>query len=306
MRPALSQRQRNKDNPVDLGKFSTTSLRHLRGVLGPENEIIQGGIGGGTYNAWFKLTIESPAWIILTKAEPYPHYLQISCYNLNLNPIEGRMIWDADSISVPDPESPIGKYYPYFDHVMGAGSDLYNMYETQRFDRGNSLYYPLQKGSYLICISANLNQILNYNVGLVVEFNDDGPFLMRCEDDEIIFVGTEDGAGLPDTAILGSPITSDTTIGPDFNAFTEQLAEITPSSTTVTVEASGNFANRATWWIGDLPPLGEGDNIELEPVAGWVDTFHEHSLNEWKEAWARDHKETEKFPAFFVKLTNQP
>ena len=49
---------------------------------------------------------------------------------LNLNPIEGRMIWDADSISVPDPDNPIGRYYPYFDHVMGAGSDLYNMYEA--------------------------------------------------------------------------------------------------------------------------------------------------------------------------------
>ena len=38
---------------------------------------------------------------------------------------------------------------------------------------------------------------------------------------------------------------SDTTIGPNFNAFTEKLAEIT-SGTTVTVEATGNFDNRAT------------------------------------------------------------
>ena len=305
MRPALSQRQRNKDNPVDLGVFSQTSLRHLKGVLGPENKIIEGGVGGGTYNTWFKVTLAKPGWIILTKAEPYPKYLQLSCYNLNLNPIEGRMIWDADSISVPDPDSPIGRYYPYFDHVMGAGSDLYNMYEAQRFDRGNSLYYPQQAGSYLICISATLNQIVNYNVGLVVEFTNEGPFLMRCEDYDIVFVGTEDGIELANTQVIVSPVTGDTTIGPNFNAFTEKLAEITPSGTTVTVEATGNFSNRATWWIGTATESGT-DAIELEPTPGWVDTFHEHSLTEWKEAWARDHKETEKFPAFFVKLTNEP
>ena len=312
-RPARSQRQRNQNFPVDLGLFTQTSLRLMQGRLGPLNELIgfsdtnqlsNGGYGGGTYNHWFKVKLASPAWIILQKGPPTPTYLQVSCYDLNKVPIESRMIFDADSIVLPDPNSPNGKYYPYFDHVMGAGSDLYNFFDPNRLDKGNSLYFPLTKGQYLICISSTRNELIDYQVGMVIEFPDRPPYLMRCEDLEEVLVALEDDIDLANTETIFSPITSDLTIGPSTNAFTDQEAEIIPSGTTVTVEATGVFENRATWWIGTIPS-GE-DAIELNVNDGYESTFHSHSLTEWIAAWQRDHQESAKFPDLFIPLTNEP
>ena len=44
----------HKTTPLNLGTFSTTSLRMLKGSLGAKNEIITGGYGRETYNHWFK------------------------------------------------------------------------------------------------------------------------------------------------------------------------------------------------------------------------------------------------------------
>ena len=65
---ARSQRERSQYNPLNLGTFSQTSLRLLIGDLGPRSEIIQGGYGNYTYNHWFQVTIDEPAWIIVIKA----------------------------------------------------------------------------------------------------------------------------------------------------------------------------------------------------------------------------------------------
>jgi hypothetical protein len=37
-------------------------------------------------------------------------------------------------------------------------------------DRGDERYYPLEAGGYLICVSTTRNELLDYEVGLVVEF----------------------------------------------------------------------------------------------------------------------------------------
>jgi hypothetical protein len=305
-RPPLSQRQRNKDNPVNLGKFDRTSLRLITGGLGPKYKRIgykdtgfqsNGGIGGGTYNAWFQLELAFPAWIILTKGSRRPDWFQVSCYNMNKNPIEGRMIWQKDGLDVDG-------YFPYTDHVMGAGSDLYNTYDPKRLDKGDELYYVLSKGKYLICISSTRNEDIDYEVGLVVEFADQGPFFIRCEDNSPeVIMALENDLNLANTETIFSPITTDQTIGPVMNAFTEKEAEIIPNSTTVTVEATGTLENRATWWIGTVPS-GE-DKIELDINPNWTSTFHSHSLTEWETAWRRDHKSSEAFPAIFVPLTDQ-
>jgi hypothetical protein len=252
------------------------------------------------------LELAAPAWIILTKGSSRPDWFQVSCYNLNKVPIEGRMIWQKDSLEVTESngQGEQTTYFPYDRHVMGAGSDLYNTYDPRRLDKGDELYYPLTKGKYLICVSSTRNEDIEYEVGLVVEFSDQGPFFMRCEDNspEVLFE-LEAEIDLANTITIFSPITSDVTIGPDTNGFTADEAEIIPSSTTVTVEATGSLANRATWLIG---PTASGEfNILLDITPNWTTTFHSHSLTEWETAWRRDHKSTDPFPVIFVPLTDQ-
>lgn len=176
MRTSQQQRQRTKDNPLVLGSFSELSIRNLTGSLGPKNQVIgradtrfisNGGFGGGTYNHWFQINLLAPAWIIIAKAGPKPKYINVSAYDLNLNPIEGRSIFDADSVTqTTDGEV----FFPYVGHVMGAQSDFYNNFNIRRLDKGDERYYPLDIGSYLICISTTRNEPLAYEVAIVVEF----------------------------------------------------------------------------------------------------------------------------------------
>lgn len=174
----LSQAQRSFENPLNLGTFSNTSLRYLKGSFGPENKVIgradtsftsNGGFGGGRYNHWYTATIESPAWIIATKGPPRPQYIQVSAYDLNKNPIQGQAIFDADSIQ--DGLKQNGEIYlPYLDTVMSTQSDLYNQFISYRLDKGDERYYPLQSGKYLICVSTTRNEPLAYELGLIIEF----------------------------------------------------------------------------------------------------------------------------------------
>ena len=188
-RNQVGQRQRTKDNPLVLGNFSSTSIRYLKGSLGPEYKVIgradtnqnsNGGYGGGTYNHWFQINLNGPAWIIATKGPPRPKYIQVSAYDLNKIPIEGNSIFDADSITIDS----FGQVYiPYLNTVMHTQSDLYNQFEQIRLDRGDERYYPLNAGSYLICISSTRNEPLNYEVAIVVEFPHNQS-LFQLEDDD--------------------------------------------------------------------------------------------------------------------------
>jgi len=302
-RPSLAQRQRNKNNPIDLGTFSQTSLRYLTGGLGPKWKLVgykdtslnsNGGIGGGTYNAWYKINITDPAWIIVAKGPPRPNYIQVSVYNLDNKLMDGRGIWDADSIS------PDGSYYPYFDTVMGSQSDLYNTYDKNRLDKGNELYYPLEAGSYLLCVSSTRNEDIDYEVGVVVEFPSEPPYYMNCEDDGVHFA-LEDTVTEADTITIESPITASINIGPTTKGFTEQEAEIIPNGVTVTIFATGVGDDRSSWLITSSTIAGV---FLLDTTPNWESTFHSHSLSEWQEAWYRDHQSTNRFPEIFVPLTN--
>jgi len=167
MRILQTQRQRTKESPLVLGPFDQLSIRNLTGSLGPKNKVVSGGYGGGTYNHWFRIDISANAWIILAKGGRNPNYINVSAYDLNLTPIEGRNPFDKDSI----PETIDGEvYYPYVGHVMNKQSDLYNNFNPDRLDKGDLRYYPLEKGSYLLCISSTRNENIDYEVAFVVEF----------------------------------------------------------------------------------------------------------------------------------------
>lgn len=170
------QRQRTQDNPLNMGQFSQLSLRDLKGNLGPRNQVVgrrdttqlsNGGYGGGAYNHWFSFTITAKAWIIVAKGGSRPKYINVSMYDLNLNPIEGRGIFQDDSITVTIDKK---VYNPYVGHTMNTQSDLYNTFDPNRLDKGDERYYPLNPGTYLLCISATRNEPISYEVGVVIEF----------------------------------------------------------------------------------------------------------------------------------------
>jgi hypothetical protein len=147
-----SQRQRTQNNPLVLGSFDTTSLKYLKGKLGPVNQLVgradtsqqsNGGFGGGTYNHWFQVNLKKSAWIIVVKSGPRPNYIQTSVYDLDKKPIEGRGIFQADSVETTKGTE---AFYPYLGTVMGAQSDLYNTFIPARLDRGDERYYPLSAG----------------------------------------------------------------------------------------------------------------------------------------------------------------
>ena len=301
-RSSVSQPQRTQNNPLNLGTFSQTALRYLRGSLGAQwkpvgradtSQTSNGGIGGGTFNHWFVVTLAEPGWIILTKGPPRPNYIQVSAYDLNKTPIQGNPIFDADSIETASNGS---MYIPYLDTVMSAQSNLYNTFNRLRLDRGDDRYYPLNAGSYLICVSSTRNETLQYELGVVIEFPvDEAFFELEDIDGSVCLQETE-----IDAAEIVGPILVDLVI--NVNAFSNKSCEI-GAGVTVTVNPG------VTWLIGERIPAADYDNFKIILEVGddaYYDTIHDHSLSEWQNAWDREHQDTDRFPELFVPLTNRP
>jgi hypothetical protein len=324
---SIAQSNRNSKNPLNLGTFSQLSLRVLTGTLGPENILIGssdlasqpntggGGFGGGALNNWFKVTITEPAWIIVTKigtaltdhhrtsGGSHFHeridYLQVGIYDLNVSPIEPRGIFQKDTVYTSEG---IVKYYPYFDHVMGAGSDLYNTHKSYRVDEGNEEYFPLEKGSYLICLSSTLNEPLKYAVGLVLEFPETEVDFI-CEDEAISFIIQEDSVTKDKAIFLPSPLTNNTVIPTGYTGFA-LLEEEVPSAYTLEVEAG------AVLLIGDFDPNTVATEENYRILANVADdeyflTVHDHSRRAWEKSWLRDHAPDDPMPHYFDKLINK-
>jgi hypothetical protein len=296
-----AQRTRTQKDPLVIGTFDALALRYLTGTLGPKNQLIgyadtnstsNGGYGGGTYNHWFQINILSPAWIIITKGGPRPQYIQTSFYDINFNPIQGRGIFDADSVTTD------GAYFPYLNTAMAAGSDLYNQYSRLRLDRGDERYYPLPAGSYLLCVSSTRNELLDYAVGVIVEFPAfEGFFELEDGDGSVVLQETEINADN-----ISSPVTVNTLIPPGANAFTQALCSIN-SGVTVTVSPG------STWLIGFAIPSGDFDDYKIFLEVGdegYWDTIHDHSLAEWRNAWIASHPPDDLFPDLFIPLTDRP
>ena len=299
---STAQRQRTQDNPLNLGTFDTTSLRYLKGSLGPQNKVIgyrdtnqtsNGGFGGGTYNHWFKITLASPAWIITAKGPPRPQYIQVSAYSLDQIPIEGRGIFDADSV----PQNNDGTiYYPYVGHVMGAQSNLYNNFAIRRIDRGDDRYFTLNPGSYLLCVSTTRNEPLDYELGLVVEIEDIDPELLLETGGQNYFF-YENGLDLTNTLAIGPNFFVNYSLPSGVNGYTNILATIN-SGVTVTIPFGSE------WFIDNDTVTASEDFILLDKTENYTgQDEHQHSLSEWQLAWQRDHQQDDRFPDVFIPLT---
>jgi len=299
-----SQRQRTKENPLVLGDFSRLSLRYLTGTLGPKNEVGLNGYGGGTYNHWFQINLAEPGWIIVVKDVPKPQYIQTSMYDLNQTPIVGLPIFQEDSIREGTSLTTGEAYFPYLDTAMSVQSDLYNTYSRLRLDRGDDRYYPLNPGSYLLCVSSTRNELIDYAIGLVVEFAA-VEYLLALEDFTLFL--QENTIDTVTTATFNSPITVDTQISNipgKPNGFTDTECEINAGVTVTILQGS-------EWLIGS--PQGSGpalteDNFFILEFGNeeFLNTVHDHTLSEWEEAWRNQHHPDDKFPGVFVALTNRP
>jgi len=300
-RNQLSQPQRTQANPLVLGDFSQTSIRYLHGSLGPKNRVIgradtlqqsNGGFGGGTYNHWFQININAPAWIILAKDAPRPKYIQVSAFDLNKNPLQGNPIFQADSLTV---DSNGSVYVPYLNTVMNTQSDLYNTFSTIRLDRGDERYYPLDEGSYLLCVSSTRNEPIDYNVAVVVEFQSTVSYMEEEGSSGDVFLQES----TPFTENIVSPVTNNTTIIDNSYAFTDEICIINAGVTVI--------LNPLGLWLVGYAPENEQNKIILEPGDdAYFETLHDHSLSEWKQAWQNEHPEDMPFPEVLVPLTNRP
>jgi hypothetical protein len=299
---ATSQRERSQHNPLNLGTFSQTSLRLLIGNLGPQSQIIQGGYGNYTYDHWFQITLDSAAWIIAIKAgsklgtenivpatnSGYAtnRRYQIAIYDQNRNPIQQRNINEKGS--------------GYWAHVAGAQSDLYNTFDGARADKGNEVYYPLEAGNYLLCVSATRNELMTYGVGLVIEFPTKGEDFIITEDSTEAFVVQENTSTDPENIFepITSPVTSDVTVD-SISAFTPDFCTITNGNFVQVNFDNPTQGNLLTWYIGPNFVLSpdKSDRIYLDATENWEFTTHEHNLNEWIDAWSRENLGS--FPDFF-------
>ena len=300
-RVSQSQRQRTQNDPLILGTFSETSLRELTGTLGPLTKVVgrkdtnqysNGGIGGGTYNHWFQVNVTTPCWLITKKGGPRPNYIQVSAYDLNLQPIQERMIFQADSVS--DSFGYSISHQPYTDHVMGAASNLYNTFNPNSLDRGNDLYFVLERGSYLICVSTTRNELLNYTLGVVIEFPSE-EMLLLLEDLDNSFLATETTLDSANTIVIGPVFSSNYTIPSGYNAYTSISATLN-SSITVTIPVN------SSWFIGTLGPEA-GDFFILEPSDSYdFNSVHEHSRADWLTAWRQERSPEDSLPTLFDSL----
>jgi hypothetical protein len=298
-----NQTQRTQANPLVLGTFATTRLRHLRGTLGPKYQVQTNGYGGGTFNHWYQINIADPAWIIVKKGGPRPKYIQVSAYDLNKTPIQGDPIFDADSIR--DGLNRAGDVYiPYLDTVMSTGSDLYNTFDRRRLDLGDDRYYPLGTGSYLVCVSSTRNETLDYELGVVVEFPPTEVFIQLEDEDVLSILATETAIDDTRTILISSPVSVDTTISSNVdqpNGFTETSCAIN-SGVTVTILGG------STWFIGDQIPSDQADEYQVLAEPGddaYFDTIHDHSLSDWTQAWQDEHGPNTVLPSIFDSLLNR-
>jgi hypothetical protein len=300
-----TQRQRTSKDPLLLGSFDTTTLRFLKGKLGPKNQLVgkadtgqysNGGFGGGTYNHWFEIRLKKPAWIIIAKGAPRPQYIQTSVYDLDKKPIEGRSIFGADTV-VQINDGVVCT--PYVGHAMAAQSDLYNTFAVKRLDRGDDRYFTLTPGAYLLCVSTTRNEPLDYSIGLVIEI-EDTEFELLLETGGINKYIYENALDLSNTIVIGPSFFVPYSLPAGYNGYTN-LAATVASGAVVTIPYE------SSWFIDSDSINPNEDFILLDPTENYTgQDEHQHSLSEWQEAWQRDHQQDDKFPDLFIPLTTVP
>jgi hypothetical protein len=152
------------------------------------------------------------------------------------------------------------------------------------------------------CVSSTRNETLDYAIGLVVEF----PIteLLLALEDFTLYL-QENTIDSVTTITVDSPVTVDTLVSDvpgKPNGFTQDLCEVSSGVTVSVLDGS-------EWLIGQQETSGVAANDAFLLEFGndeFLNTIHDHTLSEWREAWERQHQETNRFPDTFIPLTNRP
>ena len=162
--------------------------------------------------------------------------------------------------------------------------------------RSDERYYSLPVGSYLFCVSTTRNEPLDYQVGLVVEVQDLEPELLLETGGQNYFV-YENAIDLANTLVIGPIFTSNYTLTPGFNGYTNVLSTV-QSAATVTIPSG------STWFIDQDTVSATQDHFLLDLTENYTgEDQHTHSLSEWQQAWQREHQDTDRFPDLFIPYT---
>ena len=309
---STSQRQRNQFNPLNLGTFDQTSLRVLQGTLGMRSEIIQGGYGRDTYNHWYSIKLAKKGYLLLFKAGT-----KLATSNLVAADVGNQYVNDRFMVAAYDqnrnplfPLPILQQPEIYFGQVAPVQGPTMNTVVPYRFEEGNELYYELQPGRYLICVSATCNELSDFGVGLAIEFPTPSEQFILLEDTEIAYLLQESLLNTPGgetfTEIL-SPLQANVTID-TISALTRPPAIINPG---IFCQVNNTNSNGVplTWVIKDFaadPDDEANDRVLLDATENWyLSVPRTHSRTEWREAWRRDHSQDNRYPAIvFDKYTN--
>jgi hypothetical protein len=166
---SLSQRARSVNNPIDLGVFDELTIRELTGRIGAMNTgqtaliSTNDGTGNAVQNAWFKITVKVPFFIIFIKPLNQDNkYIDLGFYKLG-DP--------RTNLALPilrDPDLPF-----YWGHAASMQSNIYNLIENEvtspNIDKGYSMLKPMDPGSYLIKLSTQRWDVFRYCQYFVIE-----------------------------------------------------------------------------------------------------------------------------------------
>lgn len=167
---AVSQRSRSLQNPLKLGTFDRTSIRHITGRLGAENkgqapfQLSNSGAQNAFQNIWMQFTLAQPSYVILLK-DPSLDRTFTRWYNISLSTAGP----ERRSISHPIYYDGTSKFYRGM--VGGTQSDLYNVIDEQSAyrDQNRTSLLPLAKGSYTLNINTQRWDQIRYNIYMIIE-----------------------------------------------------------------------------------------------------------------------------------------
>jgi len=163
----MPQRSRSYRDPLDLGVYDRTSIRHIKGRIGAENKgqagfkLSNDGTSNAFQNVWFRVTIKDPGYLIFLKEDNRnQNFYKINVYTD-----------DSERRQLSYPVNFGDKFRIFNNTVAGISSDLYNSIDpkSEFKDENRTSLFPLPKGSYVINITTQRWDMFRYGIFMILE-----------------------------------------------------------------------------------------------------------------------------------------
>lgn len=164
-----SQRSRSYYNPIDLGRFSRTSIRYLTGRIGAENKgqaqfrCDNSGASFAFQNVWFGFRLDAPSYVILVQDSTNSRtnrFIDLTLYDTKK---------ERKSMGHPILFDGMNSYYRGM--VAGSQCDLYNVLDQRQAadDQDRTSLLPLPKGNYVLGASTQRWDQIRYGIYMIIE-----------------------------------------------------------------------------------------------------------------------------------------